>query len=73
MRTRDFDEPFDAMLDRARWSVVAEEGDVALSHPLVFHAPNPNPGSRPRVMAQPAFSMTEPVRTHGYGLHSAEV
>ncbi|MGH8987576.1 MAG: phytanoyl-CoA dioxygenase family protein [Acidimicrobiales bacterium] len=37
--------------------VVAEEGDVVLAHPLLFHASNANHGIRPRVMAQPAFSM----------------
>jgi ectoine hydroxylase-related dioxygenase (phytanoyl-CoA dioxygenase family) len=45
--------------------VVAEEGDVVLAHPLLFHASNPNRGTRPRVMAQPAFSMTEPKRIEG--------
>jgi hypothetical protein len=43
--------------------VVAEAGDIVLAHPLVFHSSNPNRGSRPRVMAQPRFDMTEPKRT----------
>jgi ectoine hydroxylase-related dioxygenase (phytanoyl-CoA dioxygenase family) len=77
MSTDDFDEPLTVMLDRSGWpdvvGVVAEEGDVVLAHPLVFHSCNPNHGTRPRVMAHPAFSMTEPVRTDGEGLFPVEV
>jgi ectoine hydroxylase-related dioxygenase (phytanoyl-CoA dioxygenase family) len=77
MSTGDFDEPLTATLDAAGWpgvvEVVAEEGDVVLAHPLVFHASNPNHGSWPRVMAQPAFGLTEPVRTQGEGLFPVEV
>jgi len=62
-----FDEPLNAILDQEGWpgvvEVVAEEGDVVLAHPLLFHSSNPNHGTRPRVMAQPAFNMTEPKRT----------
>jgi hypothetical protein len=36
-----------------------------LARPLLFHSSNPNHGTRPRVMAQPAFCMTEPTRTEG--------
>jgi hypothetical protein len=57
--------------------VVAEEGDVVPAHPLVFHSANPNPnpnhGTRPRVMAQPAFSMTRPMRTEGDGRYPVEI
>ncbi len=73
----DFDEPLCAALDRTGWpgavEVAAEEGDVVLAHPLLFHASNPNHGTRPRVMAQPAFSMTEPKRTQGTRLYPVEV
>jgi ectoine hydroxylase-related dioxygenase (phytanoyl-CoA dioxygenase family) len=72
-----FDQPLTAILDQQGWpgvvEVVAEEGDVVLAHPLVFHSANPNHGTRPRVMAQPAFSMTEPVRTTGDGLWPVEI
>ena len=53
--------------------VVAEEGDVVLAHPLMFHSANPNRGRRPRVMAQPAFSMAEPMRTEGHNLYPVEI
>jgi hypothetical protein len=53
--------------------VVAEEGDVVLAHPLISHTSNHNHGTRPRVMAQPAFSMSEPVRTDGEGLFPVEL
>lgn len=33
----------------------------------------PNHGTRPRLMAQPAFSMTEPMRTEGGGLFPVEI
>ncbi|MGH3165438.1 MAG: phytanoyl-CoA dioxygenase family protein [Trebonia sp.] len=73
----DFDEPLTAILDQQGWpgvvEVLAEEGDVVLAHPLLFHASNPNHGIRPRVMAQPAFSMTEPKRTRGQHLYPVEV
>jgi ectoine hydroxylase-related dioxygenase (phytanoyl-CoA dioxygenase family) len=73
----DFDRPLTELLDRSGWSgvveVVAEAGDVVLAHPLLFHASNPNHGTRPRVMAQPAFSMTEPKRTDGAGLYPVEI
>ena len=73
----DFDEPLNAALDRRGWpgvfEVVAGEGDVVLAHPLLLHASNPNRGKRPRVMAQPAFSMTEPKRTEGPRLYPVEV
>jgi ectoine hydroxylase-related dioxygenase (phytanoyl-CoA dioxygenase family) len=66
-----------AILDQSGWQgvveVVAEEGDVVLAHPLLFHASNPNRGTRPRVMAQPAFSMTEPKRTERDALYPVEV
>jgi ectoine hydroxylase-related dioxygenase (phytanoyl-CoA dioxygenase family) len=68
----DFDQPLTAMLDQAGWpgvtKVVAEEGDVVLAHPLICHASNPNGGSCPRIMAQPALSMTKPMRNAGDGL-----
>jgi hypothetical protein len=71
------DEPLTALLDRAGWpgmvEVVAAEGEVVLAHRLVFHASNPSHETRPRVMAQPAFSMTEPVRTPGAGLFPVEL
>lgn len=77
MEADDFDEPLTAILEATGWpgvaEIVAEEGDVVLAHPLVFHASNPNHGSRPRVMAQPAFSMTEPMRTYGEGLYPVEI
>jgi ectoine hydroxylase-related dioxygenase (phytanoyl-CoA dioxygenase family) len=73
----DFDEPMCRLLDESGWAgvveVVAEQGDVVLAHPLMFHSANPNRGTRPRVMAQPAFSMTEPKRTAGDGLHPVEL
>ncbi len=44
----DFDDPLSALLDEKGWpgvvEVVAEEGDVVLAHPLMFHASNPNHG-----------------------------
>jgi len=77
MDTDDFDKPLNAILDQTGWSgvveVVAEEGDVVLGHPLLFHSSNPNHGTRPRVMAQPAFSMTDPKRTEGDDLYPVEV
>jgi hypothetical protein len=73
----DFDEPLTAILDQEGWpgvvEVVAEEGDVVLAHPLLFHSSKPNHGTRPRVMAQPAFSMTKPKRTGGDDLYPVEV
>lgn len=73
----DFDSPLTAILDEKGWpgavEVVAEEGEVVLAHPLMFHGSNPNHGTRPRVMAQPAFSMTEPMRTEGKGLFPVEI
>jgi ectoine hydroxylase-related dioxygenase (phytanoyl-CoA dioxygenase family) len=73
----DFDEPLSALLDQRGWSgvveVVADEGDVVLAHPLVFHSASPNHGTRPRIMAQPAFSMIEPMRTAGKQLDPVEV
>jgi Phytanoyl-CoA dioxygenase (PhyH) len=73
----DFDQPLTTRLDRERWpcvaEVVAEEGDVVLAHPLLFHSAHPNYGTRPRVMAQPAFSMTQPMRTEGNGLYPVEI
>jgi len=65
----DFDEPMHAVLDQRGWpgvvEVAAEAGDVVLAHPLIFHSSNANHGTSPRVMAQPAFCMTEPRRTEG--------
>jgi ectoine hydroxylase-related dioxygenase (phytanoyl-CoA dioxygenase family) len=73
----DFDQPLNAILDQTGWpgvvEVVAEEGDVVLAHPLLFHSSNPNHGTRPRVMAQPAFSMREPKRTEGDELYPVEI
>jgi hypothetical protein len=73
----DFDQPLTALLDELGWpgvvETVAEAGDVVLAHPLLFHSPNPNHGSRPRVMAQPAFNMTEPKRTVGSDLFPVEI
>ena len=73
----DFDGPLTAILDQEGWpgvvEVVAEEGDVVLAHPLMFHSANPNRGTRPRVMAQPPFNMTEPMRTEGYDLCPVEI
>ena len=73
----DIGRPLGALLDERGWpgevEVVAEEGDVVLAHPLLFHSSNPNHGTRPRVMAQPAFSMTEPKRTEGTGLYPVEL
>ena len=63
-------------LDEVGWRVieaVAEAGDVVLAHPWLFHSSNPNHGSRPRVMAQPRFDMTEPKRTAGEGPFPVEV
>lgn len=74
----DFDEPLTALLDQEGWPGVvevvaeAEEGDVMLAHPLVLHSANPNRGARPRVMAQTAISMTEPMRTEGDDLYPVE-
>jgi phytanoyl-CoA dioxygenase PhyH len=72
-----FDKPLTAILVQQGWpgvaEVVAEEGDVVLAHPLLFHSSNPNHGTRPRVMAQPAFSMTEPKCTEGDGLCPVEI
>lgn len=73
----DFDAPLTAILDEKGWQgvveVVAAEGDVVLAHPLLFHASNPNHGIRARVMAQPAFSMIEPMRTEGTSLFPVEI
>ncbi len=73
----DFDEPLTAILSQQGWpgiaEVVADEGDVVLAHPLVFHSASPNHGTRPRVMAQPAFSMSQPRRTEGDGLYPVEI
>ena len=73
----DFDEPLTAILEREGWpgvvEVAAEEGDVVLIHPLLFHSSNPNDGTHPRVMAQPAFSMTEPKRSQGDHLFPIEI
>jgi hypothetical protein len=73
----DFDQPLTALLDQEGWpgvaEVVAEEGDVVLAHPLLFHSAHPNHGTRPRVMAQPAFSMTQLMRTEGDGLYPVEI
>ncbi len=69
MESSEFGAPLNAILDQQGWpgvvEAVAEEGDVVLAHPLIFHSSNPNHGLRPRVMAQPAFCMTEPKRTEG--------
>jgi ectoine hydroxylase-related dioxygenase (phytanoyl-CoA dioxygenase family) len=77
LAAEEFDQPLTAQFDALGWpgvvEVVGEEGDVVLAHPLLFHSPNPNYGVRPRVMAQPAFSMTEPKRTEGSGLFPIEV
>jgi hypothetical protein len=71
------DPPINALLNERGWpgvvEVTAEEGDVVLAHPLVVHASNPNHGTRPRVMSQPGFSMTEPKRTEGEGIHPVEI
>ena len=73
----DFDEPLTAILGQQGWpgvaEVAAEEGDVVLAHPLVFHSASPNHGTRPRVMAQPAFSMNQPRRTAGGSLCPVEI
>jgi hypothetical protein len=73
----DFDEPLTAGLRQRGWpgvvEVVAEEGDVVLAHPLLFHSANPNFGTGPRVMAQPAFSMNEPRRVEGNDLCPVEI
>jgi ectoine hydroxylase-related dioxygenase (phytanoyl-CoA dioxygenase family) len=53
--------------------ITAEEGDVILAHPLIYHSSSPNRGSRPRVMAQPSFDMTEPKRTEGVDLFPVEI
>lgn len=77
IKVDDFDPPINALLNQRNWpgvvEVTAEEGDVVLAHPLLLHSSNPNHGTRPRVMAQPAFSMTEPKRTEGEGLYPVEV
>jgi hypothetical protein len=52
---------------------VVEVVDVVLAHPLLFHSSNPNRGTRPRVMAQPAFGMREPKRLEGNGLSPVEI
>jgi ectoine hydroxylase-related dioxygenase (phytanoyl-CoA dioxygenase family) len=73
----EFGERVNAILDQKGWpgvvEVVAEEGDVVLAHPLLLHSSSPNRGTRPRVMAQPAFLMTEPKRTDGDGLYPVEI
>jgi hypothetical protein len=65
------------ILDERGWNgvveVAAEEGDVVLAHPLMYHSSTPNRGTRPRVMAQPRFDMTEPKRTRGGDLYPVEV
>ena len=72
-----FDEPLNTILDQRGWpgtvEVAGEEGDVVLGHPLLLHSSNPNHGTRPRIMAQPAFSMTEPMRTVGDDLCPVEI
>lgn len=76
LESDEFDAPLHAALDQNDRSgvveVVAEEGDVVLAHPLILHSSNPNHGLRPRVMAQPAFCMTEPKRTES-DLYPVEV
>ncbi len=73
----DFDGPLTAMLDDSGWpgvvEVVAEEGDVVLAHPLMFHASSHNHGTRPRVMAQPPFSMRQRRRVEGVDLSPVEL
>ncbi|MGW2639761.1 phytanoyl-CoA dioxygenase family protein [Streptomyces sp. NPDC001348] len=76
----EFDEPMKHVLDvldregrPGVTEVVAQEGDVVLAHPLLLHSSHPNRGTRPRVMAQPPFSMTEPRRTTGDGLFPVEI
>lgn len=73
----EFDAPLTAILDEQGWpnvaELVAEEGSVVLAHPLLFHSSSHNHGTRPRVMAQPAFSMTEPRRVEGDGLSPVEI
>jgi hypothetical protein len=77
LESYEFDEPLNAILDQMGWpgvvEVVAEEGDVVLAHPLLFHSANPNHGTRPRVMAEPAFSMTGPKCTEGADLRPVEI
>lgn len=77
LEDKDFNEPLTTALEDSGWpgviEVTCEEGDVVLAHPLLFHSSNPNHGTRPRVMTQPAFSMTEPMRTEGDGLFPVEV
>ena len=73
-----FDEPLTAILEQKGWSevieVVAEEGDVVLAHPLAIPLLQSKPRDTvPRVMAQPAFSMTEPKRTEGDQLYPVEI
>lgn len=63
-------------LDYQGWDIVevtAQAGDVVLAHPLLFHSSNPNHGTRPRVMSQPRYDMTEPKRTGGDDLFPVEV
>lgn len=64
-------------MDEKGWpgvvEVVADEGDVVLAHPLLFHSSNPNHGTRRRVMAQPAFSITEPKHTEAEQLCPVEI
>lgn len=58
------------------WDIVeatAKAGDVELAHPLMFHSSNPNHGTRPRVMSQPRYDMTEPKRTRGNDLFPVEI
>jgi Phytanoyl-CoA dioxygenase (PhyH) len=73
----ELDPPITALLNQRGWpgvaEVTAEAGDVVLAHPLLFHSSNPNHGTRPRVMAQPAFSMTEPKRLEGEDLYPVEL
>jgi hypothetical protein len=56
-----------------RWKSRRKKATWYWYTPLLFHASNPNHGTRPRVMVQPAFSMTEPKRTQGTRLYPVEV
>ena len=75
--TDNFEGPLCGAFDRRGWpgvvEIVASEGDVVLSRPMVFQASNPNRGARPRALGLPALSPTEPVRTERDGLFPVEV
>jgi len=51
----------------------AQAGDVILAHPLILHSSSHNPGTRPRVMAQPRTDFIAPKLFKGPNLSPVEI